>query len=251
MSGLTLTPLTGFPPIEPGDSLPELVRAALARAELQLIDGDILVVCQKAVSKAEGRVVRLQDVRPSPFALAFAKRWPDKDPRFVELVLQHTRRIVRMDRGHLIVETGPGWVCANAGIDASNTTRDGEVVLLPEDADRSASTLQEALQRSSGARIAVMITDTWGRPWREGILDFAIGVAGMEALLDLRGTTDWNGRLLHHTIYAQADALAAAAGLLMRKDSGVPAVHIRGYSYSPATGSARSLIRDPESDLFR
>lgn len=248
---LTLTPLTGFPPVEADAPLAELIAEALARAGLELVDADILVVCQKVVSKSEGRVVRLDDVDPSPLAQAWADQWPEKDARFVELILRESRRIVRMDRGHLIVETGPGWVCANAGIDASNSPREGDVVLLPQDPDRSAATLREALQRSSGARVAVLITDTWGRPWREGILDFAIGVAGMDALVDLRGSRDLNGRILHHTIYAQADALAAAAGLLMRKDNGVPAVHIRGYSYPQAPGSARPLIRDPNSDLFR
>ncbi len=248
---LVLTPLAGLPSIERGAPLAALLWEALQRAGVGLVTGDIVVVCQKVVSKAEGRVAQLAGVEPSALAVHFAEQWPGKDPRLVELVLRNTRRVVRMDRGHLIVETGPGWVCANAGIDESNANCPGEVVLLPEDPDRSAASLREFLEAQSQARIAVLVTDTWGRPWREGILDFAIGLSGMEALLDLRGSKDLRGRELQHTIYAQADALAAAAGLLMRKDNGVPAVHIRGYSFAPASGSARTLIRDPQSDLFR
>lgn len=248
---LQITPLSGLPTIGPGAPLAILLREALQRAGLTLADGDILAICQKVVSKAEGRIVPLASVEPSPLARNLAAAWPGKDARLIELVLRESRRIVRMDRGHLIVETGPGWICANAGIDESNANQPEHAVLLPEDPDSSATALRRELERTSGAQIAVLITDTWGRPWREGIVDFAIGISGMEALLDLRGTTDLDGRLLHHTIYAQADALAAAAGLLMRKGNGVPAVHIRGYRFTPAAGSARALIRAPQDDLFR
>jgi coenzyme F420-0:L-glutamate ligase/coenzyme F420-1:gamma-L-glutamate ligase len=188
---------------------------------------------------------------PSELARNFAARW-DKDPRAVELVLRQTSRIVRMDNAVLIVETGPGWVCANAGIDESNSLADDRAILLPEDADASAVRLRRELQRLTGADVAVLITDTFGRPWRDGLTEVCIGIAGLEPLLDLRGSTDLGGRELHHTVIAVADELAAAAGLLMPKAGAIPAVLVRGYAYRPAEGvSAKALIRPAASDLFR
>jgi coenzyme F420-0:L-glutamate ligase/coenzyme F420-1:gamma-L-glutamate ligase len=250
MGSLTLTAIEGLPMIMAGDNLAELIKHALDRQDLQLRDGDILSVCQKIVSKAENRLVDLRQIEPSALALQFARRW-EKDPRAVELVLRQTSRIVRMDNAVLIVETGPGWVCANAGIDESNSLEEDRAILLPEDPDASAVRLRNDLKRLTGADIAVLITDTFGRPWRDGLTEVCLGIAGMDPMLDLRGTTDLGGRELHHTVIAIADELACAAGLLMPKAGATPAVLIRGYSFSPAAGSAKALIRPAASDLFR
>lgn len=250
MSSLTLTAVQGLPMIGRGDDLPRLIVDALASMGLRFQQGDILSVCQKVVSKAEGRVVKLKEIDPSPLARQFAARW-DKDPREVELVMRQTSRIVRMDNAVLIVETGPGWVCANAGIDQSNSLAEDVAILLPEDADASAKRIREAIKNRAGADVAVLITDTFGRPWRDGLTEVCIGIAGMEPLLDMRGTTDLGGRELHHTVIAIADELASAAGLMMPKAAAVPAVLIRGYQFNPAEASAKSLIRPAASDLFR
>jgi coenzyme F420-0:L-glutamate ligase/coenzyme F420-1:gamma-L-glutamate ligase len=248
---LIIHPIDGIPRLEPGDDLHNALFTAIERNRLRPDEGDVLVVCQKVVSKAEGRIVDLNAVSPSPFARRISALSEQKDPRLVEVVLRETKRIVKMDRGHLIVETGPGWVCANAGIDNSNSGGSERVVLLPVDPDASARRLADAVREKYGRQIAVIITDTFGRPWREGLVDFALGVAGIAPLADLRGTTDMEGRELRHTILAQADALAAAAGLVMKKADGIPAALIRGFVYPPAEGSATELIRSPEKDLFR
>jgi coenzyme F420-0:L-glutamate ligase/coenzyme F420-1:gamma-L-glutamate ligase len=248
---ITITPIAGLPAVQPGDDLAQLLLAALDRSGVALATGDIVVVCQKIVSKAEGRVVCLHDVDASPFAHQLAAQTTGKDPRIVEVILRQTNRIIKMDRGHLIVETGHGWVCANAGVDESNSLGSDVVILLPADPDASARALRAALHAATRTEVAVLITDTFGRPWREGLVDFALGLAGMAAQLDLRGERDLTGRELHHTVMAQADALAAAAGLLMRKGAGIPAVLIRGYAFEPADGNARELIRAREFDLFR
>lgn len=251
MMQLSILPILSIPVVHPGDDLGSLLTAAFERMALSPCDGDIFVVCQKIVSKAEGRIARLSDITASPFALQIAEQTTGKDPRILEVILRETTRIIKMDRGHLIVETGNGWVCANAGVDESNSADTNTVILLPKDPDASAQQLRQSLQQRHGVNVAVLITDTFGRPWREGLVDFALGVAGMDALLDLRGQTDMNGRELHHTILAQADALAAAAGLLMRKGDAIPAVLVRGYEFEPAQGSGKSLIRDRQMDLFR
>jgi coenzyme F420-0:L-glutamate ligase / coenzyme F420-1:gamma-L-glutamate ligase len=248
---ISYTAIGGLPAVQPGDDLGALLLAGLAGSRLALHNNDIVVVCQKVVSKAEGRVARLSQVTASAFAQHIAAQTSGKDPRVVEVILRDTTRIVRMDRGHLIVETGPGWVCANAGVDESNSLDDDTVILLPVDPDASAAALRAHFREHNGVDVAVLITDTFGRPWREGLVDFALGLAGMDALLDLRGQTDLSGRELHHTVMAQADALAAGAGLVMRKGDGIPAVLIRGYEFTPTEGSARPLIRNREFDLFR
>lgn len=237
--------------VQQGDDLAELILRALEAMGLELRHGDVLTVCQKIVSKAEGRVVDLTNIEPSELALKFAARW-DKDPRAVELVLRQTSRIVRMDNAVLIVETGPGWVCANAGIDESNSLAEDRAILLPEDADASAANLRRELMRLSGAELAILVTDTFGRPWRDGLTEVCLGIAGMEPMLDLRGSTDLGGRELHHTVIAIADEIASAAGLLMPKAGATPAVLVRGYQYRPANAvSAKALIRPAASDLFR
>ncbi|HXQ24608.1 MAG TPA: coenzyme F420-0:L-glutamate ligase [Candidatus Acidoferrales bacterium] len=248
---IRITPITGIPSVQPGDDLAALLSSAFDYNALRLTTGDIVVVCQKVVSKAEGRIARLSEVTASPFAHQLAAQTAGKDPRIIEVILRETNRIVRMDRGHLIVETGPGWVCANAGVDESNSLGPDIVILLPTDPDASAARLRAALRKRTGATVAVLITDTFGRPWREGLVDFALGLAGMEAQLDLRGQHDLSGRELHHTVMAQADALAAAAGLAMRKGDGIPAVLVRGYQFASVDGNAKSLIRAREFDLFR
>src|SRR5579871_3045571 len=250
MNSLTLTAIEGLPMIQPGDDLGALIARAVAAMGLELHDGDILAVCQKIVSKAEGRLIDLSTIVPSELARNFAARW-DKDPRAVELVLRQTSRIVRMDNAVLIVETGPGWVCANAGIDESNSMADGRAILLPEDADRSAARIREEIRKLTGIEIAVLVTDTFGRPWRDGLTEVCLGIAGMNPMLDLRGTNDLSGRELHHTVIAIADEIAAGAGLLMPKAGAIPAVLVRGYAYEPYEGSARVLIRPAEADLFR
>lgn len=240
--------IEGVPAVSPGDDLATLLFDAAKRQDLALQDG-ALVVCQKVVSKAEGRVVALADVQPSEEALRIAAE-DDKDPRQVELVLRESVRIVR--RGHrvLIGETRHGFVCANAGIDLSNATGPEHAVLLPEDPDASARRLHDALVAKGAGPLGVIVSDTFGRPWREGLVDVALGCAGIAPIDDQRGGPDLAGRILEVTAMATADQLAAAAGLLMPKRSGVPAVWIRGLALS-GDGSVRDTLRDPQNDLFR
>lgn len=250
-----ILPIPGLPAVQPGDDLAELLTTAIAAAKVGVKAGDVLVVCQKVVSKAEGRVVRLEDVEPSALACSWAAEH-DKDPRLIELVFRESTRIVRMDGGNLIVETGPGWVCANAGIDQSNALAEGLVTLLPLDPDASARRLRGALKLRLGVEVAIVITDTFGRPWREGQVEFALGVAGMAPVEDLRGTQDLTGHELGVTVICVADEIACAAGLAMRKAAGIPAVLVRGGEVPPESPGedaqgGRSLIRPREHDLFR
>jgi coenzyme F420-0:L-glutamate ligase / coenzyme F420-1:gamma-L-glutamate ligase len=244
-AGIQVIPIRGLPEVSPGDDLAGLL---LEAADLE--DGDILVVTQRVVSKAESRLVDLADIAPSAFATRFAERW-EKDARMVELVLRESRRIVRMERGIIIAETYHGFVCANAGIDASNVVGESTVCLLPEDPDASAEALRRAIRELAGRSVAVIITDTFGRPWRAGQTNIAIGVAGMEPLVDYIGTVDTQGRELHVTVIAAADELAGAGELVMGKVENVPAAIVRGYRYRAGEGRAASLIRDPALDLFR
>ena len=239
----------GLPEIRSGSGLGELVCQAVRAASLEVVDRDIFVVTQKVVSKDEGRTVRLESVKPSRLARAWAGEL-GKDPALVEVILSQSRRIVRMDRGRLIVETHHGWVCANAGVDQSNSAA-GEVTLLPEDPDASARRLRSCLQRSFRTHLAVIVSDTFGRPWREGLVNVAIGVAGLTPLLDYRGGLDSAGRRLEATAIAWADELAGAAEPVMGKTRGIPVAIIRGLTYPAAEGSARALIRAPKNDLFR
>jgi coenzyme F420-0:L-glutamate ligase/coenzyme F420-1:gamma-L-glutamate ligase len=243
-------PVPGLPLVRPGDDLPALLADAVAAVGAQ--PRDVVVVCQKVVSKAEGAVVRLDEVVPSALAESAAAQTQGKDARAVEVVLRQAKRIVRMDRGHLIVETRHGWVCANAGVDESNGVADGVLTLLPVDPDASAARLRAALVARLRVELAVVVTDTFGRPWREGLVEVALGCAGMDPMLDLRGRADLHGRTLHHTVVALADEVAAAAGLVMEKDSGVAAAIVRGVAWTPGDGgAAAALVRRPELDLFR
>jgi coenzyme F420-0:L-glutamate ligase/coenzyme F420-1:gamma-L-glutamate ligase len=249
---IAVIPIPGLPMIEPGMPLDTLLGDAIDGARVGVKAQDVVVVCQKVISKAEGALVRLEDVEPSPLARRLASQTQGKDARAVEVVLRQTKRIVRNDRGHLIVETAHGWVCANAGMDESNGVADGVVTLLPDDADASAERLRASLTVRFGVDLAVVVTDTFGRPWREGLVEVAIGCAGMEPLLDLRGRADLTGRTLHHTVVALADEVAAASGLVMEKDSRVAAAIVRGVRYTPGrTGAAAALVRKAEFDLFR
>jgi coenzyme F420-0:L-glutamate ligase/coenzyme F420-1:gamma-L-glutamate ligase len=243
-----LVAMEGIPVVAPGDDLATLHQQAASRCGVSLRDG-VLAVCQKIVSKAEGRVVPLAEVKPSPKARTIARE-ADKDPRQVELVLRESRRIVRRGHGVLIAETHHGFVCANAGVDLSNAPGPEVAVLLPEDPDASARRLREALIALGCGPLAVIVTDTFGRPWREGLVDVAIGCCGIAPIEDLRGTPDLMGRELAVTTAATADQLAAAAGLLMRKSSGVPSVWIEGVPLE-GDGPLRGVLRDPEMDLFR
>jgi coenzyme F420-0:L-glutamate ligase/coenzyme F420-1:gamma-L-glutamate ligase len=232
-----------------GENLAKCISDSAHRARIALEHGDILVVAQKIVSKAEGSFVRLTTVTPSPQAMAIAAL-QKKDPRVVEVVLKESRRIVRSDHV-LIAETRHGFVCANAGVDHSNVPDDEVVTLLPRNPDLSAKKLAAALRKRTGKRLAVIISDTFGRPWRLGLTNVAIGASGLPVLQDLRGTLDRHGKPLTATILAVADELAAAAGLLMGKSEGMPVVLIRGYSYKPASEPAARLIRPAAEDLFR
>jgi coenzyme F420-0:L-glutamate ligase/coenzyme F420-1:gamma-L-glutamate ligase len=246
---LRLFRLPGLPEIQLGDDLPGRIADAAHRARISFESGDILVVAQKIVSKAEGAVVRLATIRPSPEAVALAARLK-KDPRAIEVVLQQSRRIVRSDHV-LIAETRHGFVCANAGVDHSNVPGEDVVTLLPRDPDQSAKKLAGALRKLTGKRVAVIVSDTFGRPWRLGLTDVAIGASGVPVLHDLRGTRDRHGKPLTATVLAVADELAAAAGLLMRKSEGSPAILIRGYRYKPSSDPAANIIRPAAEDLFR
>lgn len=242
--------LPGMPEVAAGADLPALVLEACARRSLRLRDTDILVFTQKIVSKAEGRLVRLAEVSPSSLARAFAHE-AGKDPRAVEVVLSEARRVVKMDRGILITETRQGLVCAHTGVDASNVPEPDAVVLLPEDPDGSAAELRRRLEERAGVQLAVIISDTFGRPWREGLTNVAIGVSGIDPLLDYRGERDPHGRSLSATVIAVADELAAAAELVMGKLDRVPVALIRGYRYAYGEGRAADLVRSRDKDLFR
>jgi len=250
MSTIAIIPIPGVPQIQPGDDLPSLLLEAIDAAKVGLKDGDILVMCQKIVSKAEGAVLDLKTVTPSPFAAQIAEMW-EKDPRMVEVVLTESSRIVRMKDGVIITETKHGWVCANSGVDASNTIAEDIVILLPKDPDASARNIRVAIQERRSISIGVIITDTFGRPWRDGLVEFALGVSGLDPLDDQRGEVDLQGRELHHTVVAVADELAAAAGLLMEKSAAMPAIIIRGYKFTPAEVGSESLKRPADTDLFR
>ncbi|MCU1239406.1 MAG: F420-0:gamma-glutamyl ligase [Candidatus Acidoferrum typicum] len=246
---IELIPVPGLPEIREGNDLAGLIFAAARKARIVFEDADIVVVAQKVVSKAEGRIARLSTVEPSGGAMQLAAKG-GRDPRLVEVILRESGRIVR-EHPVLIVETHHGFVCANAGVDHSNVPGDDVVTLLPKDPDRSARVLAEALRRLSQKRVAVVISDTFGRPWRLGLTNVAVGAAGIPVLLDLRGSRDRNSKPLQATILAIADDLAAAAGLVMGKREGLPAVIIRGYKYRPAQEPATKIIRPAGEDLFR
>ena len=245
--------ITGIPEIVGGEPLGRMISHAALAQGTPLQDGDVLVVTQKIVSKAEHRLVDLNSIEPSPLAVNFAEG-TQKDARLVELVLRESRAVVRMDseRGIIISETRHGFVCANAGIDNSNVPGDEVVCLLPEDSDRSARSIREEITRTDGVDVAIVISDTFGRAWRDGHANIAIGVAGMNPVKDYRGTLDVNGVVLKVTTIAAADELAAAAELITAKAIQVPVALIRGYDYEPMEdASIAPLIRERSKDMFR
>ena len=246
--------LEGIPEVRPGDDLPQMIVAALEATPTALParDTDVLVVTQKVVSKAEGAVADLTAIEPRPEAVAFAERW-DRDARQVELVLRHAKRVVRMANGVVITETPHGFVCANGGIDASNVGPDsGSIVtLLPEDPDASASRIRAAVRESTGVDVPVIVSDSFGRPWRVGIVDVAIGVSGLLPLDDLRGTPDHDGRVMKSTVRAVADELASAAELTLPKRGGRPVALVRGAAFTRGEGSIRDVLMPESFDLFR
>jgi coenzyme F420-0:L-glutamate ligase/coenzyme F420-1:gamma-L-glutamate ligase len=251
---LRIIPVTGIGEIAPGSDLGLVIYEALQARQLQIQQGDILVVTQKIVSKAEGNIVHLDEIHASEFAHSLALE-SKKDAPYIEAVLRESRRIVRMDHGVLICETKHGFICANAGVDESNVNGAREITLLPVDPDYSAQQLRTRWQDLSGEgsafNIAVIVSDTWGRPWRTGQINMAIGVAGMEAIVDYRGQYDPYGYELHASVLAVADELASAAELVMGKIDRIPVALIRGYTYIPSEGSAKTLLRDPATDMFR
>ena len=244
--------ITGIPEVQPGDGLGQTIVEAASSQGTAIRAGDILVVTQKIVSKAEGRLVKLSTVIPSDFALGFA-RGADRDPRLIELILQESKSIVRMDpdRGVIIAETHHGFVCANAGIDQSNIPGDDVVCLLPVDPDASARKIRGDVASATGLEVPVIISDTFGRAWREGHVNFAVGIAGMDPMLDYRGLPDAQGREMHVTTIAIADELAAAAELVQFKAIGVPVSVVRGYPFQSAIGDHEVLVRDRIRDMFR
>lgn len=249
-SNILLSPILGIPEVRPGDDIGALIVRAAGGMNFTLANGDIIVVAQKIISKAEGRLVDLESIVPSQPALEIAGR-QNRDPRLIEVILRESAAIVRLEGQILITETRHGFVCANAGVDQSNVSGEHRVSLLPLAPDESASSLKRRLAELLQIQVAVIITDTFGRPWREGLTNVAIGVAGMKSLVDFRGKPDDFGRVLSATVLAAADELAAAAGLLMKKTARIPTVVIRGYDYEQSAGSARELVRAKEKDLFR
>jgi len=241
--------LEGIPEVKEGDDLASMIVSAVRGTGFQVLPLDIFVIAQKVVSKAEGRVTRLESITPSRLAEQWAAAY-DKDPRVVEVVLSQSRRIVRMDRGILICETHHGFVCANAGVDTSNITG-GWVALLPLDPDASARAIMRTLEKEFDANLGVVISDTFGRPWREGLVNVALGVAGFNPIADLRGGADMYGQPLRVTTIAVADEIASSAELVMAKDAEVPVAIVRGLKFEPVPSSSRDLIRLPELDLFR
>jgi coenzyme F420-0:L-glutamate ligase / coenzyme F420-1:gamma-L-glutamate ligase len=240
---LRVIPLVGIPEVEEGDDL-----AGLIAGVAELADDDVVVIAQKIVSKAEGRVVRLDDIEPSSRAHELAAE--EEDPRRLEVILRESKRIVRERPPLVIAETRHGFVCASAGVDASNAPVADVVVLLPEDPDASAARIRDRLRELTGRTVGVIVSDSFGRPWRQGTTDVAIGAAGIEVLLDLRGRRDRVGYELHATQIAVADEIAAAAELVMGKTDGVPGAIVRGLSLR-GEGNARELVMPPERDLFR
>lgn len=253
---LTLQSIPNIPQIQPGANLAEIIFEAVLKMPLRLQDGDVLVLAQKIVSKAEGRLVNLTQVQPSPEAAALAQQ-VEKDPRFVELVLRESTAVLRTRPGTLIVEHRQGFVCANAGIDHSNVlgpwgSAEDWVLLLPEDSDASARMIQTDLEHRSGVRLGVVIIDSHGRAWRNGVTGSAIGLANVPGLVDLRGHRDMHGYQLRVTTVAAADELAAAASLVMGQAAeGTPVIHVRGFPYALREAHLQELLRSKQLDLFR
>ncbi len=250
----SLLPVPGLPLVQPGDNVPGLIVQAMHQAGMRFESNDVLVIAQKIVSKAEGRLVDLDSVEPTPEARALASQ-SDKDPRLVELILRESREVLRVRPGVLIVEDLRGWVCANAGIDRSNIDQivgKELVLLLPQDPDASCRNIAIELEHLTGARVPLVMNDSHGRAWREGTAGIAIGATGIQSVWDRRGDHDLTGYTLQNTVIGLADELAAAASLVMgQADEGLPAVIVRGLTLPSGNGTSRDLQRPRERDLFR
>jgi coenzyme F420-0:L-glutamate ligase/coenzyme F420-1:gamma-L-glutamate ligase len=249
-SALSIIPIPLADEIRPGDSIADELLQSLRQRKLALAPGDILVVKHKIVSKSEGCIVDLATIQPTADSIAWANKYK-LDARIIELALRESCKVIRRKNGVLITETPHGFICANSGVDVSNVDGGSHALLLPADPDASARQLHRELKKKTGLAIPVLITDSFGRPWREGLVDFCIGIAGMKALRDDRGRRDPHGYTLHASLEAVADELAAAAGLVCGKLNRTPACIVRGFSYEPARGRTRDLLRPPASDLFR
>jgi coenzyme F420-0:L-glutamate ligase / coenzyme F420-1:gamma-L-glutamate ligase len=251
---IQILPISYIPEIRPNDNLPRILIAAAKKSKITFQQNDILILAQKIISKSENRLIDLATITPSPRAVDLAAASENdrsrKDPRLVELILRESRRIVR-EHPVLIVETHHGFVCANAGIDQSNIPGETIVSLLPKNPDATAKKIAQALRKLTRKKIAVIISDTFGRPWRLGLTNVAIGCYGISPMQDLRGTRDAHGKPLHATIIATADELASAAALCMEKSSAVPAVIIRNFAFASSTAPATTIIRPASDDLFR
>jgi coenzyme F420-0:L-glutamate ligase / coenzyme F420-1:gamma-L-glutamate ligase len=247
---LRLIPIPFADEIHPGDPLADRLLESMRRRRLRFQSGDILIVKHKIVSKSEGRLIDLATIAPSPESIAWAEQYR-LDPRVIELALRESRAVIRRRNGVLITETHHGFLCANSGVDVSNVDGGGHALLLPEDPDRSAANLRRDIKKRTGLSIPIIITDSFGRPWREGLTEFAIGIAGMRPLRDERGRRDPHGYTLRASVEAVTDELACAAGLVCGKLNRTPACIVRGFDYEPGAGSVRDLLRPAASDLFR
>jgi coenzyme F420-0:L-glutamate ligase / coenzyme F420-1:gamma-L-glutamate ligase len=247
---ITLVPIRLEQEITPGSSVSNLLLDALRWSNQKFHPGDILVIKHKIISKAEGQIVDLSSIRPSSHSRAWAKKY-DLDARVIELAIRESCSVIRQKNGILITETRHGFLCANTGVDVSNVDGGRHAVLLPRDPDASARRIHHEIKKLTGLAIPVLITDSFGRPWREGLVDFCIGIAGMRPLRDDRGQHDPHGYELHASVEAIADELAAAAGLVCGKLNRTPACIIRGFRYQPARGRTRDLLRPAANDLFR
>lgn len=247
---ISIIAVKGIPDIQKGDDLAQIIVDRVKRQKETINDHDILVISQKVVSKAEGQIVQLDRVRPSEFSRQIAKEL-QRDPRHVEVILNESKKIIRMKSGHLITETKHGFICANSGVDQSNIGKRNSVTLLPKNPDASARLMREKLHRLTGKNVPIIITDTFGRAWRMGQVNFAIGVSGIRPVHDYRGKRDMYGRILHVTEIALADELASAGELVMNKSDRIPVAIIRGYRYRFGHGSGKDLLRPEDKDLFR
>lgn len=249
-SRLTVFPVPGIPEITAGDDLAAMILSSARNSDISLENGDILVIAQKVISKAEGCVHDRARVRASSFAGRMAA-YTGHTPEYMELVLRSSRRIVRMANGLVISQTHHGFVMANSGVDSSNAGGQDRMVTLPEDPDASARRIQQSIERATGSTIAVIISDTFGRPWRRGQVNLAIGIAGMDPILDYRGEPDEDGRVMRATRIAVADELCSAAELISGKTRRLPAVIVRGYRFDPAPGTTRDLVMGEQADIFK
>jgi coenzyme F420-0:L-glutamate ligase/coenzyme F420-1:gamma-L-glutamate ligase len=251
MNALQIIPLEHIGEITKRSNLSRIIFKALQKQSLTLVDNDILIITQKIVSKAEGRIINLQEIKPSDFAKTIARQ-NKKDPAHIELILRESKRIVRMDHGVIIAETHHGFICANAGVDESNVGNNKTVTLLPVDPDASAKKIYDALTELTQIKnLGVIISDTWGRPWREGQVNFAIGVHGISPLTDYRGKKDTHGYVLKASLIAIADELSCAAELIFGKTNNIPVALIRGYTFTHTKGNGKMLLRNPALDMFR